>query len=961
MPVHGGAGNGFPISPPEELSSHTADMKHALLFTFAFSLSGLAGDHSPADAAASFALAEPDLEIGLVAAEPQIESPCAMAFDERGRLFVAENRGYPNSATPVGRVAMLEDSDGDGHMDRRTTFADGLTFPNGVMPWRGGVIVTCAPDVFFLKDTDGDGVADEKKVLLTGFATTGSTQLRVNAPTLGVDGWIYFAAGLSGGEITAPGRAEPAVKMTGDLRWHPESGAIENVDGRSQYGMSFDDFGRRFICMNRVQVQHVVLDSRWLRRNPALTFSETVQNCPELIANQLMHSTGGAARLFPISANITTADSHQGFFSAACGVTIWRDAGLPARFRGHAFSCDPTANVVHLDRLVQTGASFSAQPFYSGREFLASRDDWFRPVFLCSGPDGGLYVADMTRKTIEHPDYLPGEVRKRTDFESGKGLGRIWRVKQKGGGVPASAFGTDTAGLVAAAQSDSAWRRTTAVRLLDGRTDATDALLASAETAQPAAMASVLGALVPRNAVDGAVLNRAWNSGDLNVRELVLRVWLQNPDARAWKPDPSVLAQEPAANVRFVAALVLGELDEGGPALGVIAAKDAADRWTRAAVLSSIGKKKSEFLESFAVEAKSMGSDENEILTAVGRSYPNLGELFSQDRLSASRDFLAPIILGAAQRSGERLDPETKMPKLAAVLRETAGIALDASRPTSARLVSMRLLGQMPWASAGALAKLVVDANDDVRTEATRLLAGFPESDAPRVLLPDGAWNGMSPARRELVLGALLGNHAHFSGLLDAVESGRLPANAFHQQRRALFQKHSAERIRSRAAALFTVQTSAARKKAVEESKAALALDGNSTKGREIFRNLCATCHRLEREGHAVGPDLFDIRGQTKENILFHIVEPDAEIAPVFANYIAELKDGRSISGILASETATSITLRGPLAQETALLRRDIEKLEALPNSLMPAGLEQAASKQDLADLLAYLKGEPGR
>ena len=126
-----------------------------------------------------------------------------MAFDERGRLFVAENRGYPDSSTPVGRIALLQDTDGDGRMDKRTTFAEGLTFPNGVLPWRGGVIVTCAPDVLFLKDTDGDGVADERRVLLTGFATTGSTQLRVNDPTLGADGWIYFAAGLSGGKITA--------------------------------------------------------------------------------------------------------------------------------------------------------------------------------------------------------------------------------------------------------------------------------------------------------------------------------------------------------------------------------------------------------------------------------------------------------------------------------------------------------------------------------------------------------------------------------------------------------------------------------------------------------------------------------------------------------------------------------------------------------------------------------------
>ncbi len=875
-------------------------MKRVFLSVVASSLSCLAAGHSPTETAASFTLADPDLTIELIAAEPLVESPCAMAFDERGRLFVAENRGYPDSSTPVGRIALLQDTDGDGRMDKRSTFAEGLTFPNGVLPWRGGVIITCAPDVLFLKDTDGDGVADEHRVLLTGFATTGSTQLRVNDPTLGADGWIYFAAGLSGGKINTPGNGKP-VEMSGDLRWNPETGAIENIDGRSQYGMAFDEFGRRFICMNRVQVQHVVMNSRWLKRNPTLTASDTVQNCPELVPNSLMRSTGGAARLFPLSANITTADSHQGFFSAACGVTIWNGHGLPSRFRGHAFSCDPTANVVHLDRMERSGATFSAQPFYSGREFLASRDDWFRPVFLCSGPDGALYVADMTRKTIEHPDYLPGEVRKQTDFESGKGMGRIWRVKSKT--PPAKAEQFEAAAL----------------------------LKMSAE-----------------GAVDAEALNRAWNSGDADMRELVLRVWLENPNARAWKPDPSVLAQEPAANVRFIAALVLGELDEGAPALGVIAAKDIADRWTRAAVLSSIAKKEGEFLESFAGELKSPGLDSLELLIAVGRSFPTIESL-----PKIRPDFFPALALGVSLQSGSRLD--------AALGAKASEAALDTNRGHAERLIAIRLLGRLPWSAAGALAKLAHDTDEQLQTEATRILAAFPESGASGILLPEAAWARMSPTRREVVLGALMANVAHFAQLLDAVDAGRVPPNAFHTQRRALFQKHSDEKVRARAAALFTVQSSDARKKAVEDAKAALLLAGESTNGRVVFRNVCATCHRLEREGHAVGPDLFDIRGQTKENILFHIVEPDAEIAPVFATYIAETKDGRSVSGILASETATSITLRGPLAQETALLRSDVTKLEALPASLMPTGLEQAFSKQDLADLLAYLKGEAGR
>ena len=854
-------------------------------------------------------LADAELRVELVAAEPLVESPCAMAFDDAGRVFVAENRGYPNtSEPPQGRIALLSDSDGDGRLDKRTTFADGLTFPNGVLPWRGGVIVTCAPDVLFLKDTDADGIADERRVLLTGFATTGSTQLRVNCPTLGPDGWIYFAAGLSGGEVSG-------VKMTGDLRWNPDSGAVENVAGRSQYGMSFDAFGRRFICMNRVQAQHVVLDPRWLRRNPQLAFSDSVQNCPELVPNTLMRSTAGAARLFPISANITTADSHQGFFSAACAVHVWRGGSLPARYDGHVFSCDPTANVVHIDRLEPAGGTFSATPFFEKKEFLASRDDWFRPVFLTAGPDGALYICDMARKVIEHPDYLPEEVRKRTDFETGKSLGRIWRIK--GNAQPRSR-------------------------------SAADELFAKARAGK----------------LDAATMNEAWNAGDAPQRALVLRLWLENANAREWKPDPSVLAQEPDAEVRFVAALALGEIPEGAPALGVIAARDAEDRWTRAAVLSSIAGREAEFLRSFFEGTEKVSEGTCEILKTVGRSFPTLAAMengitslnpgFGGDGLGAA---MSSLVLGSLERSGSTLDATTASEKLLSLLKGMDKAALDATRPLYERLACIRLIAQRPWPDASpTLLALAAKSDDVLHTAAVRALAGFAQPEVARALLAPGMWAAASPSHRELVLSELIGNPAHFAGLLDAVEDGRLPANAFTATRRAVFAKHAT--VSQRAEKLLGSATAPDRQKAFEAAKAALALKADATHGRELFRNLCASCHRLEREGHAVGPDLFDIRGQTKENILFHIIVPDAEIAPAFAAYLVTTRDGRTLSGIMASETPTSLTLRGPLAQDSALLRSEVAKVEALPTSLMPAGLEQALSPQHFADLIGYLKGE---
>src|SRR5688572_20138677 len=140
---------------------------------------------------------EPGLRVELVACEPAVVDPVALAFDEQGRMFVAENRGYPTSADPpLGIIALLEDKDRDGRFEKRTVFADGLTFPNGVLPWKGGVLVTCAPDLLFLQDTNHDGRADVREVWFTGFDPSNTTQLRVSHPTLSMDNWIYVTSGL---------------------------------------------------------------------------------------------------------------------------------------------------------------------------------------------------------------------------------------------------------------------------------------------------------------------------------------------------------------------------------------------------------------------------------------------------------------------------------------------------------------------------------------------------------------------------------------------------------------------------------------------------------------------------------------------------------------------------------------------------------------------------------------------
>src|SRR5581483_9184132 len=249
----------------------------------------------------------PGLRIELVASEPLIESPVACAFDENGKLWVVEMRDYPNGPAkgqpPEGRIKVLEDRDGDGKFETATIFADKLLYANGLLHWKGGVIVTAAPHILFLKDTDGDGKADVREVLYEGFAAQ-NPQLRVSHPTLGPDGWVYVANGLRGGKVIRAGKkgAEPIDIAGRDFRFDLIHDKAEAVSGMGQFGLTFDDWGNRFVCDNRHHLRHVVLPERYLKRNPYLAVSETVEDCSEAEPGPL--SSG--VRIYPLSKNWTT-------------------------------------------------------------------------------------------------------------------------------------------------------------------------------------------------------------------------------------------------------------------------------------------------------------------------------------------------------------------------------------------------------------------------------------------------------------------------------------------------------------------------------------------------------------------------------------------------------------------------------------------------------------------------------
>lgn len=956
------------------------------------------GPLAPAEAAASFEL-EPGLAVELVAAEPLVVSPCAVAWDERGRMFVAENRGYPTggpNGEAVGRIALLEDTDADGLPDRRTDFATGLTFPNGVMPWRGGLIVTCAPDVLFLKDTDGDGKADTREVLLTGFAVTGSTQLRVNDPTLGPDGWVYLAGGLSGGNVYSPKNPDKKFDLArNDCKFRPDTGEIELTDGKSQFGLAFDDAGHRFLCYNRVQVQHAPLPSRYLARNPRVTPPGVLHNCPELLANMLLGGgTDAAARIFPISSNVTTADSHAGTYSAACAVHVARGDALPPEYLGQAWSCDPTANMVRCDELIPTGGTFHAKRMHHGTEALRSRDDWFRPVFLADGPDGALYVCDMYRRTIEHPDYLPEEVRKRTDFSGGKDMGRIWRIARKASSKAdlaaaanrnlAAVDASPSIELVAALGSSNGWARDTAFRRLTehGAAEFGPALARQVTNREsPAGAVAALHLLANAGSLDDATLVHALNHVYPAVHENAVR--LAEPRlARVERLALEVMshASDDHPHVRYAVALALGELEPAGVAKAVpsllaeIGIRDGDDRWTRTAVLTSLRDRNAlkQVLGRYTLDFEG-NEGSYQLLQQVAQLYaagdgqgkvdfePVLWMLDDAvyDARFAMLAGLCGTPAGAAEVRRLAADPAREEPRetLAAAVQQAG----DVSAPLTTRVRAVELLAASgdPAGDTTLLALATPDQPRELALPAIRALAQSGRDSAARALLEKDRWQRYTPTLRGTVITLLAGRAEFAAALLDAIEAGVVPVSALSVAQREQLKASGDAKLKERAATLFANTAAAGdRQQAFEAARPVLQLTGVPANGKRMFMNHCASCHRLDREGFNVGPDLFGIRNQPKESILLHIVIPDQEVAPNFTAYDCLTIDGRSLTGLLTADTPSSITLRQVLGLEETLPRDQVKSLTVSPVSLMPPGLEKLMTAQELADLLAYLRGE---
>ena len=531
---------------------------------------------------------KPGLEVELVAAEPLVTSPVAIDWGADGRLWVCEMFDYPAGAdgnfTPGGRVKVLEDANGDGRYDRFTVFLDKIPFPTGVTAWGRGAFICAAPDILLAEDTDGDGKADKVEKLFTGFYTD-NFQARVNSLSLGLDNWIYGANGLLGGRITSKAGAVDIANH--DFRFRPAGGPVETVTGLTQQGRVRDNWGRWFGCDNGTPLLYFPYEQRYLARNPH------APSPPTVVRPKADHDAG---RVYPASRLLDRFNDpdNANRFTSGCGLAIYRDTLLGEQFYGNAFVCEPVHNLVHRMVLDGDGALLSMRRADDERqsEFLASTDNWFRPVQVRTGPDRALYVVDMYRFLIEHPRWIPANRLAQLDVRAGADKGRIYRLKPRGAALRAARDLTklSAAELAAALDSNNGTERDRVhVELLVRRDLSAAPALEELARSSPLTQVRVqalcvldgMGALKPR------ALESALSDPDSRVRKQAVR--LCESDLAALGPALLALVADPAPEVRYQLAFTLGEWGDSraGVALARLTTRGLNDRETRAAVLSA--------------------------------------------------------------------------------------------------------------------------------------------------------------------------------------------------------------------------------------------------------------------------------------------------------------------------------------------------------------------------------------
>jgi putative membrane-bound dehydrogenase-like protein len=908
-------------------------------------------------------------------------------------MFVVEYPEYNQYANPKfkehGCVKLLEDTDGDGRFDRATVYVEGLHSPTAVACYDGGIFVGSVPDILYCKDTDGDGKADVRKAVFTGFGRDHAGEAMLNSFRWGLDNRFHLSTSLAGGDVRR-GDAKEArpVSIRGQgFLFDPATLDFELTSGGGQHGMSLDDWGRAFVCDNSNPIHLIMYDARYLARNPYLPAPAAAVNiAPE----------GKYTKLFRISANepwrvlrtrlrsrgiVPGSDEGgqpSGFFTGATGITVYRGDAWPQEYRGNVFVGEVSGNLVYRARLEPRGLGFSAVRADPDAEFLASTDNWFRPVQLAHGPDGCLYVIDMYRELIEGAAFLPPEILKHLDVSSGIDRGRIYRIvhRETPDRRNARLGQATTAELAALLEHANGWHRDTASRLLYQRQDraAVGPLRKlAAESKSALGRVHALYALDGLKALEAAQVLQALGDADPRLREHAVRLAERFEAAPEVRARLEKMTDDGDARVRYQLAFTLGSVggEMPGRALAKLAVRDGADPWARLAILSSLYRRGGEVFGRLLSEKTFRGSRHGrELLTALATQIGAANHSGDVAAVVQALDTLPESERGLAQQIVRGLlskQPAAARARLGAaaggkakalfeeLLRDARAIAADAKRTPADRAGAVSTLGLAPFAEVRGLfpGLLTLRQPQPVQAAALETLARFDDPGVPAIVLD--AWPGLSPQLRATAAETLFARPGWVAAFLDAVEAGTVKPGDVDPARIQLLQASGDDKVRARAARLFATATLSKRQDVVAAYQKALTLKGDLARGKAIFKKECSACHRLEGVGESIGADLLAIRDRGLEGVLLNILDPNREVKPQFVSYYLETESGRTLTGMIAAETASSLTIRRADGTSETVLRVNIESLRSTGLSFMPEGLEKQIDEQGMADLLSYL------
>ncbi|PHX93032.1 MAG: hypothetical protein CK546_09465, partial [Pedosphaera sp.] len=973
----------------------------------------------------------PEFKLSLVASEPLVNKAMNIDWDAQGRLWVAETPEYPDGRyapapsdyvqrwqpeAKIGadnryerpaydRISILTDTDGDGVMDKKQVFFEGLELVTSFVFHKDGIIAAAAPDVWLLRDTDGDGKADKVEKLYTNLGN-GDTHAVLNNLRWGYDGWIYGTHGYSGTSSVKSGDGSKNFGGVGSgvVRFKPDGSAFEQYSskGGNTWGLQISWDNEVFWTQptSGDLLMHTVMPESLLAK-------AGVKGVPSF---RVVRKSPKSFSLIPYDSLPYVQIDWVGSFTAAAGAVIYDGGTWPAKWNYSYFTTEPTINLLHHEFVKADGVSFAGEKEASREEleFIASKNLWFRPIEVRTGPDGAMYVVDFCNQAIIHNDtrgtkHGPRNAAIRPDRDHY--YARIWRVDHKQAtklSVPNLAKAA-SADLVKALESVNDSARATAVRLLveSGKADAAPALkqLITSQKS-PQARVAALYALSRSGQLDAATLAAAASDKDDAIRKNAVRVAAAAPNSKAVALK---LVQDPNPRVRLEAlnALAAQDVDSAIAAALVAAYPSLGDNWSKAAFMVIAGKSPELFLDA----AFSSGSlaQLTPLVTALtdrlGAGSPDGAAklVISLAARPASVDALKVSMLNALATAskGNPAASATLSAALKTLLTSPNGRVAAAALPLAVRWDANALASEVKSVSAALIAKLGDKTQpDDTRTEiATTLLtirSAVPAAQAAvfnvlatgasaalqtRVVEAIGEQTDTSLATdltkvlpklageaQSAALNQLLKRTTWAVALLTALETDVIPPSVLGPANIHRLRVHPDPVVSKRANDLMDkLRGPEAKEKAALLAKFTPEVQkpGNAAKGKELFTMNCATCHLLGSLGNNVGPNLTGMGAHGPAELLGQILDPNKEVDIAYVAISIETKEGELTDGIIVRENQAVVVLKNATG-EKEIKKSDIKSRRNTGRSLMPEGFE-ALGAEGLRDVLAFIVGSETR